>query len=395
VLQYYTPFDISKITHLYYMKALLAIFPILVILLTSFIVPYSFASVESEAQEDIQAGCRDGQTMVFRYTNNEYVCVSPDAADRWSELGLAKIISESNEYVKKEIPVIEPAQKTKFPEAPPPKTSTFFDHSECRDGYVLIHRFIYHDTFCTSMSTATTWERLGISEFVNDEKSNEITIESNVEQEQSNVEQEQSNVEQEQSNVEQEQSNDTFESNLGNDFNFPIIKQIDDNIWFIIDYDDARSVIIEGSNGLIVIDPLNSYESVKTSFEEFKYFSDKPVKTIIFTKITPDILRASDALIEEGDGSVEMVITEDLSDSFFDDYEIEIPNSVLFSSKLSIDISNIQMELVSGNYGDSYQTYIFIPSIDGVVIGDSDYGMMPFLLEMSELESLVRAADSQ
>jgi hypothetical protein len=47
------------------------------------------------------------------------------------------------------------------------------------------------------------------------------------------------------------------------------------------------------------------------------------------------------------------------------------------------------MELVSSESGGSYQTYIFIPDIDGFVIGDSDYGIMPFILEMRELENFL------
>ena len=94
-------------------------------------------------------------------------------------------------------------------------------------------------------------------------------------------------------------------------------------------------------------------------------------------------------MIEEGDGSVEIIIHEDILDLFYDDYEIEIQNSVSFSSKFKIDISNIQLELVTADYGDSYQTYIFMPDIDGFVIGDSDYGIMPFILEMNALENFL------
>ena len=286
------------------------ILPLLAILFSSIIVPYSFASVESEAQEDIQAGCRDGQTMVFRYSYHEYVCVDPDTADRWRELGLAKIISESEGPVEQDDPGYYAPENEAFPGAPPdpPERSSSLENSECRNGYVLVYRFIHHDTFCTSSSTANMWERLGLVEIIHDVEFKEIVNESEVEPEQSEVEPEQSEVEPEQSEVEPEQSevepeqsevepeqsevepeqsevepeqsevepeqsevepeqsNNISEFDLENDFNFPIIDQIHDNVWFITDFDNARSVVIEGSDGLIVINSLNSYESVKKIF---------------------------------------------------------------------------------------------------------------------------------
>jgi hypothetical protein len=371
----------------------------MLILLSSGIVPYSYATVASEAQEDLNAGCRSEQTLVYRFTSHDYVCVAPSTADRWVELGFAEIkqnyagtkVSESNTDVT--------SYEEKYPGAPPlppTKSSSTNTDSECRDGQVLIYQFSYQDTFCTNRSTALTWERLGIAEIVHVVESKEIINysevepeQSEVEPEQSEVEPEQSEVEPEQSEVEPEQSVNVSESDLENDFSFPTINHIHDNIWFITDFDNARSVIVEGRDGLIVINSLNSYESVKKSFEKFKSISDKPIKIIIFTKINPDVFAASDALIEEGDGSVEIIIHEDILDLFLDDYEVEIPNLVSFSSKFTIDVSDIQMDLLSADYGDSYQTYIFIPEIDGFVIGDSDYGIMPFILEMRELENFL------
>ena len=353
------------------------ILAIMTILFTSSFVPYSFASIESEALEDVLAGCRDGQTLVYRAAYLDYVCVDPSTAIRWVELGLAEIVQESDESDSAEtIETPEPLEESEFPGAPPPAPKPTIrdtsDDSECREGNILIYRFAYQDTICTSFSTASTWERLGISEIVATQKSEKID-----ETEELPVEE-----------LPVEDPSIELETELEDNFDFTINK-IDDNIWFITDFDGARSMIIEGNDGLIVIDTLNSYSSAKQSFENINTISDKPVKTIIFTKINPSTYDASKALIEKGDGSVEIVLHEDLLDSFLDYTDVDIPNLISFSSKFLIDISNIKLELDLSEYGGSYQTYIFIPQIDGFAIGDSEYGLMPFILEMRDLENFI------
>ena len=443
------------------------ILPLLAILFSSIIVPYSFASVESEAQEDIQAGCRDGQTMVFRYSYHEYVCVTPDTADRWRELGLAKIISESREIIEKETPVYNTAKNSEFPGAPPeppksPKKSSSQDNSECREGYTLVYRFIHKDTFCTSPSTASSWEHLGLAEIISSneeqsetsneeqsetsneeqsetsneeqsetsneeqsetsneeqsetsneeqsetsneeqsetsneeqsETSNEEQSEtSNEEQsETSNEEQsETSNEEQsETSNEEQSETSDSLsDSNLNNQFDFPPkIHQLNDRIWIGVGYDSTNTVLIEGEKGIIVIDSLDSYDSVISLLDDFKFISDKPIKTIIFTKITHELVSAADAFIEYGDGSVEIIVHEELLQFYNDVYNMDFQATHTYSSEFSLNISGVKMNLYRIEGESSDQTYIVLPDDDGILIGDSVYGSFPFILDLNYLQN--------
>ena len=80
--------------------------------------------LESEAQEDIQAGCRDGNTLVHRFAYKDYVCVSPDTAKRWEELGLAQIQGEYETVKKTPAPI---KLKPQFEEIPPPPPRTYTD----------------------------------------------------------------------------------------------------------------------------------------------------------------------------------------------------------------------------------------------------------------------------
>ena len=58
-----------------------------------------------------------------------------------------------------EFPVASPAD--------PQKSITILsDDSPCREGYVLVYRFVHHDTLCATPSTANSWEELGLAEIV-------------------------------------------------------------------------------------------------------------------------------------------------------------------------------------------------------------------------------------
>lgn len=143
------------------------VLPLMLILLSSGIIPFTFASVESEAEEDIYAGCRDEQTLVHRFTNQDYVCLDPSTAERWEKLGLAEIIQ--NATVQKDDSLDD--SDIEYYGAPPPapvNPDTSENFSECRSGFTQVHRFSYDDLYCLSFETAKTWERLGLVEIIDD-----------------------------------------------------------------------------------------------------------------------------------------------------------------------------------------------------------------------------------
>jgi len=54
--------------------------------------------------------CRAGQTLVFHYNRNNYICTATETAHRWVELGMAEIVTVSED---------EPEQKMRAPVQPP------------------------------------------------------------------------------------------------------------------------------------------------------------------------------------------------------------------------------------------------------------------------------------
>ncbi|QLH04767.1 hypothetical protein C5F49_05145 [Nitrosopumilus oxyclinae] len=441
-----------------------ALLPILFILFSSAIVPHSFASVESEAQEDIQAGCPNGEVMVYRTTSKQYVCVIPSTADRWVELGLANTVSEypkPSETKSYEIVAEDEIEIPTSPPLPPKKQRISQDDSECRDGYTLIYRFIHHDTFCTSPSTALSWERLGLAEIINDEKNIDEGKQERDEQERDEQERdeqerdeqerdeqerdeqerdeqerdeqerdeqerdeqerdeqerdeqerdeqerdeqerdeqerdeqerdEQERDEQERDEQERDEQERDNESTFSYSSNIPRIYQLRDGIWVAVGYDSTNSLLIEGDSGIIVIDTLTSYESAKKLLDDFRIlFSDKPIKTIIYTQENSDLLLGSKAFLEEGDGSVEIIAPEDLQAYFSDSDNSEVIPTHLFQSEFLLDISGVKIKLVFG-IGEEFsdQTYIFLTDEDGLLIGDSIYGVTPYILDMKYLRYL-------
>ena len=130
------------------------VLPLMLILLSSGVLPYSFASVESEAHEDILAGCRDGQTLVYRLTYGDFICLDPSTAERWVKLEMAEIIQNATEKIVDQ--EIDDADIDYYGAPPPPpvQNPTTDNDSECRDGFTLVHRFSYDDLQCVDKSAA-------------------------------------------------------------------------------------------------------------------------------------------------------------------------------------------------------------------------------------------------
>ena len=66
------------------------------------------------------------------------------------------------------------------------------------------------------------------------------------------------------------------------------IIQVADNIHVAIGYGLANSILIEGTDGVVIIDCLESYKTASRVKEAFLKITNKPVKAIIYTHFHPD-----------------------------------------------------------------------------------------------------------
>lgn len=76
------------------------------------------------------------------------------------------------------------------------------------------------------------------------------------------------------------------------------IEPVADGIWMAIGYGLANSILIEGSDGLIVVDTMETLEEGRTVAQAFRQLSDKPLKAIIYTHNHTDHVFGAEAFIE-------------------------------------------------------------------------------------------------
>ena len=90
----------------------------------------------------------------------------------------------------------------------------------------------------------------------------------------------------------------------------PRVEAVTENIWIAIGYGLANSILIEGKDGLIVIDTMETLDAGRTVARAFRQLSDKPLKAIIYTHNHADHVFGAQAYIEElaqGEESVEVI----------------------------------------------------------------------------------------
>jgi hypothetical protein len=256
-------------------------------------------------------------------------------------------------------PVIVPV----IPERTP---SVISDNSECREGYTLVYRFTHKDTFCTSPSTASTWERLGLAEIVKNSISvgDDEPVEDQVDLPSENLVETIELPPEEEPEIVMEEESEFVEEipRFSNDSDdYPMIRQIEENIWHIVDYDGSSGFLIEGDKGIIVINSLSSRQSTDKIIDEFQKISDKKIKAVILTNINSEILFAVEAYVEKSDGVLDIIISEYLLQHYETTSNSKVENTIPFSSSLSVDIIGVNLELLTNDRNDSFQTVIHIP----------------------------------
>lgn len=401
----------------------LLIFPLFLILFSSSFVTISFSTPLSEAQEDIGAGCRDGQSLVYRLSSSAFVCVLPSTAERWVELGLGEIITEAKQVEKEETP--QELHPELFGGLPllSEKTNNESDiSSECRDEYVLVKKSNYDTPSCIYYSTAITWERLGIGSIIKSEIENKVEeVIEEVISEESYVEEQRKLFSEKSKRISlpdyPNQPSIRSELEATNDYwSPPQVHQVNDRIWVAVGYDVANSIMIEGDTGIIIVDTLSSYESAKKVLKEFRKITDKPVKAIIYTHSHFDHVHGTKAFLEEGSGDVPIFAHESLLDSYINENSVlgpiasvrtayaaglflpedgpdksnlgvfpTLPSGTIafvppihtFSLESSIEISGVSMKLVHVAGESSDQIYVWLPEDEALLIGDNIYAIFP------------------
>jgi len=82
------------------------------------------------------------------------------------------------------------------------------------------------------------------------------------------------------------------------------VEKVTDNVYVAIGYGIANSIMIEGTDGLIVVDTMTTNEEAEIVLSEFRKISKKPIRAIIYTHSHPDHVLGSEVFAREGNPEI-------------------------------------------------------------------------------------------
>jgi len=201
-----------------------------------------------------------------------------------------------------------------------------------------------------------------------------------------------------------------------NDYWFPPeVHKVTDGVYVAVGFDGANSIMIEGDDGIIIVDTLSTYEAAKQVITEFRKITDKPVKAIIYTHGHLDHVHGTGAFLEEGedieiyahDSHLDFYINENsvlgpiasmrsayVAGAFLPNdgpdvrnmgvFPLMLPGTIAyvpptqtFSDELEVEISGIKMKMVFVAGESSDQIFIWLPDKEVLLIGDNIYAIIP------------------
>ncbi len=79
------------------------------------------------------------------------------------------------------------------------------------------------------------------------------------------------------------------------------VEKVGDNIFVAIGYGIANSIMIEGSDGVIIVDTMTTMEEAAEVLAEFRKITSKPIKAIIYTHSHPDHVFGTETFVAAAD----------------------------------------------------------------------------------------------
>jgi alkyl sulfatase BDS1-like metallo-beta-lactamase superfamily hydrolase len=106
------------------------------------------------------------------------------------------------------------------------------------------------------------------------------------------------------------------------------VYKIADNVYSAVGYALANSIMIEGRDGVIIVDVTESVDSARAILSEFRKITDKPVKAVVYTHNHTDHTMGVKAFISEEDvkaGRVDIFAHETLMDTVISNASVITP----------------------------------------------------------------------
>ncbi|WP_067586638.1 alkyl/aryl-sulfatase [Endozoicomonas ascidiicola] len=198
------------------------------------------------------------------------------------------------------------------------------------------------------------------------------------------------------------------------------VYEVTDGVYSAVGFGLANSIMIEGDDGIIIVDVMESKEAAEAVMAEFRKITDKPVKALIYTHNHADHVLGGKGFVPSGDVDVyahettnqyinrivnqlRPVITERSSRMFGNLLEksdkglvnagigpsldaghgggtptLIRPNKT-FSDELDVEIAGVRIQMVHAPGETNDQMFIYLPDHDALLPGDNIYRAFPNL----------------
>jgi alkyl sulfatase BDS1-like metallo-beta-lactamase superfamily hydrolase len=195
------------------------------------------------------------------------------------------------------------------------------------------------------------------------------------------------------------------------------VEKVGDNVYVAIGFGLANSIMIEGDDGLIIVDTMESCEAASEILAEFRKISDKPVKAIIYTHNHADHIFGAEVFAQGSDVEIyahettayyverlvsKMRLVIDMrSMRMFGNYLDEkglvncgigpflafntnstlgyLPPTKTFSDTLDAEVAGVKFQLVHAPGETNDQLFVWLPDQRVMLCGDNFYWAFPNL----------------
>lgn len=200
------------------------------------------------------------------------------------------------------------------------------------------------------------------------------------------------------------------------------VYKVTDGVYQAVGYALANSIMIEGDDGVVIVDVTESVETAQEVLAEFRKITDKPIKALIYTHNHADHVLGGKGFVPDGDvpvyahsttnyyinrfGNIIRPIVETRSSRMFGTRLPEGPQGVVndgigpflaanggvhggtvglirpnqtFQDNLKLEIAGIEIELVHAPGETNDQLFVWLPKQRVLLPGDNIYKAFPNL----------------
>ncbi len=195
------------------------------------------------------------------------------------------------------------------------------------------------------------------------------------------------------------------------------VEKVTDGVYVAIGYGLANAIMLEGDDGIVIVDAMETVEEARTVMAEFRNITDKPVKAIIYTHNHTDHVFGAAGIAEGEDvpvyahestsyyinrvvNQIRPIISarsmrmfgthlpqgERINDGIGphlgvspDSHMFALPPTHTFQDQLSVTIAGMDIELVHAPGETEDQLFVWLPQKQVVLTGDNIYQAFPNL----------------